>query len=166
MRDSMPASHDISATIAIADFVNVDASGKANLIGAGVSLIGLDPQQGASTPFGLYVRLVSPVPIRDRPAVEIVLVDASGQPVVVPGPTGEPQAMRFSQLVDFPAPAVPGVSIPAGAVPSASQFAINFASGLPLEPGRSYTWRVQIDRDVIASESFYVPHAATRPIFG
>lgn len=161
----MPSS-TIRATITLADFVNVDAGGKANLIGAGIAILGFDPQQGVTTPFAIYVRVVSPVPIDDRPAVEILLVDASGQPVMLPGPMGEAQALRISQNVEFPPLAVPGVSLPSGALPSVAQFAINFANGLPLAPGHSYTWRVQLDHDVIASESIFIPLAAPGPVLG
>ena len=156
----------ISAHITIADFVNVDAGGKANVIGGGVLLLGFDPQQGVTTPFAIFVRLVSPVPTTDHPAVEIVLVDASGQPVQVPGPMGENQAIRISQVIEFSAPAVPGVHIPAGAIPSVSQFAINFSNGLPLAPGHSYSWRVQLDHDIVTSESFYVPQPSPGPVIG
>lgn len=157
---------DIRASVTIADFVNVDAGGKANLIGAGISLLGFDPQQGVTSPFALYVRLVSPLPTNDRPAVEILLADASGQPVMLPGPMGEAQALRISQNVDFPPVAVQGVTIPNGAIPSVAQFAINFANGLPLAPGHSYSWRIQLDHDVIASESIFIPVAPAGPVIG
>lgn len=157
---------DIRASVIIADFVNVDAGGKANLIGAGISLLGFDPQQGVTSPFALYVRLVSPLPTNDRPAVEILLADASGQPVMLPGPMGEAQALRISQNVDFPPVAVQGVTIPNGAIPSVAQFAINFANGLPLAPGHSYSWRIQLDHDVIASESIFIPVAPAGPVIG
>lgn len=161
----MPA-NDIRGSIVMADYVSIDQLGKAHLVGAGVALLGFDPQQGATTPFALYVRVISPRPSNDRPALEILLADASGQPVMLPGPMGEPQAMRIAQNVEFPPPAAPGVSIPNGALPSVAQFAINFANGLPLVPGQSYSWRVQIDHDVIASESIYIPQPPPGPVIG
>lgn len=162
----MPDQSSIVAHITIADYVGVEASGKANILGAGITLVGFDFQQGVTTPFAIWVRLVSPMAIADRPAAEIVLVDASGQPVQVPGPMGEYQAVRISQVVEFPAATTPGVHIPNGAVPSVAQFAVNFSNGLPLAPGNSYTWRVQLDHDVIASESFFVPQPPAGPVIG
>lgn len=161
----MPDSQ-IAANVTIADFVNVDQGGKANIIGGGLTLLGFDAQQGVTHPFAIFVRVSSPLPREDRPALEIVLVDASGQPVLVPGPMNEPQAIRISQVIEFPAPAHPGVHIPAGAVPSVSQYAINFSNGLPLAPGHSYSWRVQIDHDIVTSESFFVPIGVTGPVIG
>ncbi|OAN37435.1 hypothetical protein [Microbacterium sp. H83] len=158
--------NSIRASITLADYVNIDGGGKANLIGAGIALLGFDPQQGVTTPFALYVRLISAMPTTDQPAVEILLVDASGQPVMLPGPMGEGQAMRISQNVEFPPPAAPGVTIPSGALPSVAQFAINFANGLPLAPGHSYSWRVQLDHDVIGSESMFIPLPAPGPVLG
>lgn len=162
----MPQDQTIHAHVVIADFVNIDDGGKANIIGGGVTMLGVDAQQGVTSAFAIHVRLVSRTPLDDRPAVEIVLVDASGQPVLVPGPMGESQAVRISQIVEFLPAVVAGVHIPAGSVPSSNQFAINFSNGLPLTPGQSYSWHVRLDHEVIASESFFVPHAPTGPVVG
>lgn len=156
----------VRATLLLADYANVDAVGKLNLVGGGVSIVGFEFQQGTSSPFTLYVRIVSPMPLDDRPAVEIVLVDASGDPVQIPGPAGELQTMRIGQNIQLAAPQLPGVDIPPGAVPSSAGFVIGFPNGLPLAPGHSYTWRVQVDHDVIASESFYIPLPAPGPVIG
>lgn len=156
---------DVQASIILADFVNIDAGGKVNVLGGGVTLLGWTGQ--LTTPFAIFVRLSTPRPIHDAPAVEILLADASGNPVMVPsGPDGESQAMRIAQNVEFSAPAVPGVHIPPGAIASTAQIVLNFGNGLPLKPGHSYTWRVQIDHDVIASESFYIPTGPAMPVIG
>ncbi|ANG85772.1 hypothetical protein [Microbacterium aurantiacum] len=160
------ADSELSASIILADFANIDQSGKLNVVGGGISLIGYEFQQGTTTPFTVYVRVVARVPRTDRPALEIVLADASGDPVQIPSPTGELQTMRIAQNVELAAPSLPGVSIPPGAIPSSAAFAINFSNGLPLAPGHSYSWRVQIDHDVIASESFYIPVPDPGPVLG
>lgn len=154
----------VRATITIADYVGIDAQGKVNVIGGGITLLGL--QEGGTAPFAIFVRLTSPMPLTDSPALEILLADASGNPVSIPGPQGLPQPLRIAQNVDFLPPAAPGIHIPAGAIPSSAQFAVNFANGLPLPAGHSYTWRVQLDHDVIASESFYIPTPPPGPVIG
>lgn len=157
---------DIRAAVLLADYAAIDASGKLNMVGGGVTMLGFEFQQGTTTPFTVFVRLVSPVATNDRPAVEIVLADASGNPVQIPGPAGELQTMRIAQNVEFAPPMLSGTSLPPGAIPSIATFAINFTNGLPLAPGHSYSWRVQIDHDVIASESFFIPVPAPGPVIG
>lgn len=160
------ASDAITATILLADFANISSDGKLNLIGGGIQLLGFNPEQGLTAAFTVYVGLSSPMPLDGAPAVEILLADASGNVVQLPGPAGEPQALRISQNVEFSLPAVVGLDIPKGALPSTSQFVIGFTNGLPLQVGHSYTWRVQVDHEVIASKTMYLPAPTPLPVLG
>lgn len=160
------ASESITATVLLADFANISSDGKLSVIGGGIQLLGFNPAQGLSAPFTVYVGLSSPMPLEDAPAVEILLADASGEVVQLPGPAGEPQALRISQNVEFTLPAVAGLDIPRGILPSTSQFVIGFSNGLPLQVGRSYTWRVQIDHEIIASKTMYLPAPTASPVIG
>ena len=159
-------SDQIEASIALGDFVNIDSSGKANLIGSGLRIFRIDPNSGATSPFGILVTLSSPMALGDSPAFEILLTTATGSVVQLPVPGGS-QALRISQNIDFAEPSAPqGFSIPKGAVPSTVQFAINFSGGLPLDEGNSYQFRAQIDHDVVASYSFYVVKPPPGPLVG
>jgi hypothetical protein len=166
MAESADEVDTIRATIILCDFVNADASGKLNIVGGGIRLMGLDPNSGLTPPFGLAAVLESSIPLDDPPAVELVLTTATGQVMTLPGPNGKNQALRIAQNLEFVQPAVPGVKIPRGALPSTAQIAANFPTGLPLKAGFSYQWRIQVDHDVIASYSFLIPAPASGPVIG
>lgn len=158
-------SERVTARILMCDFVNIDNAGKANLIGAGVRILGLDSSTQSTSPFGLFVYLESPLS-GDGPALEVLLTTAAGQVYKLPGPEGTSQALRISQNVDFNDPLVPGLSIPKGAVPPVVQFAVNFANGLPLRAGYSYQFRAQLDHEIVATYSFFIPRAPSGPVMG
>lgn len=157
----------VTATIIVADFINIDAANKVNVIGGGIQFIGFDPQQGTTSPFAIFVQVHCPLPAPEmEAALEVVLADASGNPVLLPGPTGEGQAMRVAQNIEFRDFQIPGTSIPRGAVPAGSQVVLNFGNGLPLAVSQSYQWRVHIDHELKASYSFYIPGPPPGPVIG
>jgi hypothetical protein len=163
MTDAIPGA--VSGTVLLADYANAD-SGKLNIIGGGATVLRIVPP-GITSPFTVVVRLVSPLPLDEAVAVEVVLVDDNGDPVLGPGPVpGELVPIRVGQNVPFEKPVVAGVSLPKGAIPSAALIVVGFPGGVPLIPNRSYTWRVQVDHDVIASTSFYVIGAPEAPVYG
>lgn len=158
-------SEQIEASIVLADYVSIDPIGKATLVGAGLRIFGLDQNSHMTAPFGILVILSAPLALDEPPAFEILLTTATGSLVQLPGPGGN-QPLRIAQNIDFVPPSVPGVSVPKGALPSTVLFAINFNTGLPLKGGNSYQFRAQIDHDVVASYSFFVPRANTGAVLG
>ncbi len=74
-----------------------------------------------------------------RHKVELELVNADGDPVLVPTPTGEQVPLRIEAMLEVGRPAglKPGTPIDAA-------LAINIGP-LPLEPERRYEWRLSID---------------------
>lgn len=157
----------IRGSIMLADYAVTDAVGKVNVIGGGLSVIGFDLNQGITTPFTVYASLTCPIPAPDSSAaVEVALVDASGNPVAVAGPTGEGQVVRIAQNVEFAAPVIPGLQIPRGAIESASQIIVNFGNGIPLGVGQAYAFRLSVDGDVKASAAFFVPGPIAGPVIG
>ena len=70
------------------------------------------------------------------------LVDADGQPVLLPGPAGETGSLRIS--VSFEAGRPPGAR--PGAITSVP-LAINFGP-LPLPADQQFQWRATIDGDI------------------
>lgn len=158
-------SDQVEASIILADFVNIDQAGKANLIGVGLRIFGLDENTKMTSPFGILVTLSAPLAVDDPPAFELLLTTATGELVQLPG-TGGNQPLRIAQNVDFVPPSVPGLSIPRGTLPSMVQFAINFNTGLPLKGGNSYQFRAQLDHDVVGTYSFFVARANSGPVLG
>lgn len=102
-------------------------------------------------------------------AVVIELRDeASDTAVMMPGPTGQAEALRISQLARFEKPMPPmGMNLPEG-LPTRLQFNIAFANGLLLKPGTLYAWRVSLDgqgRKQWAAR-FGIPGPPHGPVFG
>ena len=155
----------VNAQLLMADFANIDGTGKLNIVGGGVRVLGLD--EGAETTSAFAVILVVESPISgDSPALELLLTTATGQLYKIPTGNGGSQAVRISQNIDFAEPAVPGVQIPRGAVPSAAQVVLNFSNGLPLRAGYAYQFRAQLDHELVASYSFFVPARPAQPVIG
>lgn len=156
----------LTTNIILADYINIDQSGKLNALGGGLQFIGFDPNTGMSTPFAVGVQMVlnNPNSVRDG-SFELLLVDANGEPVAVPGPAG-PQVLRVGQVVRFDDPVLPNVDVPRGAVPPAANVVLNFANGVPLGVGMSYQWRAQVDHEMVGSYSFYVPGPPPQPVLG
>jgi len=150
----------------LADFANVDAIGKINCLGVGWQATGIDPATGNTAPQTVVLLVdVPPAHIGETYAMEVALYDDANELVQVPGPIGELQALRIGQPVQVGRSVVPGV---AAAGWSHFQLVIHFAVGLPLAPGREYTWRARIDGDTgyAWSTSFHVAAAPVGPMIG
>lgn len=158
-------SEQLRASVLLADYAAQDGNGRLSVVGGGLQFVGFEPATGLSAPFAVLVILQSVVPLSEPVAIEIVLADASGQAVELPGPAG-PQLMRVAQNVEFLAPALPGVTLPKGSVNSQAVVNMYFPTGLPLTPGLSYSWRVQADHEVLITQPFFVPGPAQGPVIG
>jgi hypothetical protein len=163
MSDASDTAH---VRITIADYAVVDPQGKATVVGAGVSITGVNPQSGMTAPFTVLVSVTfAPQCVGEDPAVELSLETDDHQLVQMPGlpfdQTGQPQYLRVATSEKLLPTVLPGVNIPAGIVRPKSQMLLNFQNGLPLAPGRAYTWRVKIDGETKDdwTEMLYVPTA-------
>lgn len=138
-----------TARLLIADYAGTDLSGKLNIVGGLVTVLGSNPViSGMTSPFSLAVWVSVPPNHYDAEcSVQVVLEDASGEPVSVPGPAGESSIMRIVQPVTFKPPVFPGLgAVPSGlSLPSRAQWVAAFPTGLPLAVGKQYSWRVKID---------------------
>lgn len=150
-----------SGIVLIGDFVNVDAAGKVNIVGGGIQFLGGDPETGMTAPFAVFVNVTVSIPVFEDTsgAVEVILVDTDGQPVVVPSPDGE-NTMCFSQDVDFRPVSGPNDQQPPIGFPGSSNIVLNFPGGLPLPIGATYEWVVMLDGARIAATTFFVPGAS------
>lgn len=162
------AAHAI-INVMLADFAIADPQGKVNILGAGVTGIGFDPAQATTTRFTLVAQISLP---RDRCpaefAVEIALLDASGDIADLPGPAG-PQKMRVGQVVNIEkAVPLPGSGVPREALRGQANIILDFGNGLPLTPGGAYRWRLQIDGDetVEVTYPFGVAGPPAGPVIG
>ena len=154
--------------VILADYISVDASGKLTAVGAGFTISGLQ-ESGLTAP--QHLGIIVSVPSRQAGrefALSASLRDEDTQQVVmVPGPSGEPQALRIAQLVKAPVPAASGVYLP-DSVCATTQIVLAFQNGLPLTVGRNYAWHVDVDGSSRNgwSARFYVPGPHPAPVIG
>lgn len=161
------ASDAATVNITLADYVGGDDARKLNIIGGGLTVIGLLPQPstgmpgGTTAPFGVAVSVsVPPTLYGAEAALEVLLEDSAGVVVSVAQGEGEPaQVLRMGQTLTFEEPVFPGMNVPRGVIPARAQWVLWFGTGLPLPAGQGYQWRVRIDGDTRAdwAEPFYVP---------
>lgn len=159
------------AVLILSDFSNIDAGGKANLVGAGFTAsrrvplapggpLGLAPQS-----LTVFID-VPPAHYNEQFALSLVLESGAGSPVSIPDPaTGNRQPLRIQQLVMAESPNVPG--LPRDKVWARAQFVINLQA-LPIEAGDLYTWILEIDghRNPQWRASFYVLPEPSSPVLG
>ena len=157
-----------STEIIVADFAIVDQAGKSNIVGAGVALLGFDPQQGLTSRFSVWVSVVVPTSLCPVEfPVEIALVDAAGDLVQIPGPAGL-QTLRIAQIVTAEKPSAQVAMAQRDHIGARIQLVMDFGSGLPLTPGANYEWRVRVDGDESgqAVYAFGVWGATAGPVVG
>ncbi len=162
------AADDASVRILIADFVNTDAAGKLNIVGGGISMVGFDANLKATIPHAVVARIAFPPKyVGDSPAVELALERDDGSLVALPNPMG-PQFLRVGSADALKPAVVQGVDVPPHAVWPSVHFAMFFSGGLPLDPGKVYTWRVKVDHDTREgwTENFFVFVPSSGPVIG
>lgn len=141
----MSVSTDAQVQILLADYASLDASNKLNVIGGEVSFVGL-VDGGLSAPFTAVVSAAVPSSyVNTSYALMVELHDVTlGQVVAVPGPDGEPQAVRAQQMVTVrPLQLPPGFDVPTDALHTHTM--VMTFGGLPLPAGHSFEFRAQID---------------------
>ena len=154
----------------IADFANVDAGGKLNIIGGTVVFLGFDPNNGVTAPHNVAIVVAVPQQYAGQQyslSIELFNVTADRVVQLPNGPAGQAQAMRIQQVV-----AVPPLQPPPGTGNPGDGYVnhvmvMNFANGLPLQAG-TYDWRVQIDGQARKhwKSRFHVPAPQPQPVFG
>lgn len=166
----MSAIADAAAvSLEVADYAAKDASGKVNVIGGGLDLILVQPAAGLSAPFVLIVTVsVPPQFYNEECALEIILEDALGKVVELPGPMDNSQKMRVGQTVTFEEPKFPKANVPRHVMWPRTRVLLNFAAGLPLAVGQAYSWRVRIDGESKDTwvYRFAVPGPMPGPVLG
>lgn len=167
----MTVFEDARVLIFCADYASTDASGKLNAIGAAFNLTQVNPQGGLTPP--CYLVVVIDVPPQYLGTTFSVAVDLrrldTNEVITVPGPAGSTsQALRIMQnMTCSQAAAPPGLQRPES-LGSRHQLVLAFPTGLQLQPGVSYRWRVEIDGRSRPQWSavFHVLAPAQGPVFG
>lgn len=152
--------------LVLADYASLDGTGKVNALGVGWQATGVDPSTGSTAPQAVVLFIDIPAAhVGEIFAVELGLYDDSDELVQVPGPIGDLQPLRIGQPVQLARSMVPGVSKPPWCH---FQLVVHFANGLPLTPGREYTWQASIDGDDsrLWQSSFQVAAAPVGPTIG
>lgn len=159
---------DASCIVILADYIGIDAASKANILGGGFAISGLQ-QNGQTAP--QYVAVFVDVPGKYR-GEEFTLSlelhdDTAGGTVQMPGPSGQVEALRVAQIVKAEAPNIPGIYLP-DTMFSRVQTVLAFPNGIPLPVGHFYSWRAQIDGQGRPGwkASFHVPGPPPQPVFG
>jgi hypothetical protein len=159
---------DAVAVVLVADHVSVDPSGRIHALGLAFNIVSLGP---ASLTPPCTVLAVVDVPRRHvgvQAALGLELRDDTlGQVVALPGPSGSGEALRVQQLVTFNPPNVAGAYLTPD-LPCRAQMVLAFQNGLPLTPGHTYTWRLEVDGQARPDwrASFHVVGPAPSPVFG
>lgn len=159
----------------IADYVASDSSGKVNMIGGGLGILGagivkvIDADRRtpiAGTPHGLFVSVgVGPEMHGTQAVVEMTLEYLDSTVVQLPPPAhpdGDLQEVRITQTATFSEPDLPEeFEVPAKDMLARNQWVLMFPAGLTLEPGLMYQWRVTVDgvKRNDWTERFYVADA-------
>lgn len=157
--------------ILLADYA-VGVGGKLTVVGGGISVIGLIPNTYQTGPFAVVAIVTfDPSFIGESPAVELLLEDHDGRPVVLPGavgPQGQPQYIRVGLANPLQRVALQNLHIPTEAARPSVQIVLNFNAGLVLTPGQRYTWRIKVDQDTREEWTawMYVPQPAQPPVLG
>src|SRR5262245_34245575 len=106
--------------IILADYAAADQKGKLNIVGGGISVVGINPQTHATPAFSVVVTVsFDPVFIGESPAVELQLEDEHGDVFVMPA--NPPQKLRAGVSSELKPPGVDGFTVPGNAVRPTSQ---------------------------------------------
>jgi hypothetical protein len=166
----MSVFQDARVLVFIADYAGADAAQKINAIGAAFTLTGIQPQTGLTPP--QHVVVVIDVPTKyvgtDFSFAIELRRDDLNQAVTVPGPAGQPEAMRIQQIVRPEKPQVPpGAQTPSG-LDARIQYVLAFPTGLQLPPGVTYRWRIEIEGQTKPGwdSVFHVLAPSPAPVFG
>lgn len=166
-------SDNAAVRLILADYAAVDPAGKLNIVGGGLTGVGINVgTPGLTLPFALVVIIAVPPQLyNEQCAVEIVLEDSAGNLAVLPAPAPgmAPQPMRVGQVITFEEPRFPpGVNTPRGFLTSRAQWVVAFNPGLPLLAGQNYVWRVRIDDETqeVWTERFVVFDRPQGPVLG
>lgn len=162
-------SEHAAISLMIADYAQVaPESGKLNVLGGEVTIVGFDPLQGLTARFSVVMSVAVPAEfLPEDCSVELALYQG-GSAVVVPGPV-ENQAVRVGQSITLDRNASPHLpQVLRNHLNGATIVVVDFSNGLPLRPGEAYEWVARIDGDMDRAVvlPFAVPGLPASPVIG
>lgn len=130
----------------LADYVAVDESSKkVQVVGGGITTLGVNSRTGWSAPFGVLVIVEVPPGLYGAEcSAEITIEDAAGDVVLVPG-GGQGEPFRINQTLKFDAPPLQSPDDPKNFLTARTMLALMLPTGLPLAPREGYRLRLKID---------------------
>jgi hypothetical protein len=159
---------DAQAIVLVADYIGVDVAGKVNAIGAGFALSTIGPN-GHTPPQSVAVLIDVPSKYAGEEfALSLELRnETTGSTVQLPVESGQLEALRMQQVIRVERPQILGAYIPSS-ITCRSQATIAFPTGLPLQPGTTYAWRLEIDTQTRPGwfARFHVLGPPPGPVFG
>lgn len=159
---------DAQVAVLVADHIAIDQSGKVTALGAFFTVSGFQSSGMSAPQFVLVVVTVPPRHVGEEFSLSLELRDLDADTaVMVNGPSGQLEALRVQQLVKIERPSIPGLSLPPN-MPANINVSLGFPNGLPLQMGRLYGWRVEIDAQTRPGwlASFAVAAPPPPPVFG
>jgi hypothetical protein len=159
-------------SITVADYIAPGQASKLTIVGAGITILGCDQTTGRTAPISVIATVTfDPKFVGESPHIELSLETADGavveisttadassdHPKTEPLRVGGPHALLPTVLK--------GVDIPADAVRPKAHLLMQFQSGLTLEPGQRYLWRITIDDETRDewTDAMYVPKMSAPP---
>lgn len=159
-----------SASILIADYASIDGGSKINAIGLGIQVTQLLPQTNGTG--AMYVVALIDVPRKYAGqkavlGIELRNLSDGNSAVKVQGPTGQFESLRVQHEFEVAHPQLPGFSLPDDGF-ARVQIAMGFPNGLPLQPLKTYAWKLSIDGQSRQSwrAVFSVASHPPNPVFG
>lgn len=164
----MATLNEALVNIIVADYVGVDAAAKVNILGGGFSITSVQPTGLTAPQHVVAIVDLPPDFAGQQVGVTLELRDhTTGNAARMIGPSGQPEALRISQLVKIEAPQIPGYYLPPD-MPCRTQVALAFPNGLQLEAGHHYAWHVRLDDTTSKGwrAQFHVAGPPPPPVFG
>lgn len=161
---------DARVVVLLADYVAVDSAGKLTAVGAGFTMIGLEPT-GLTAPMHIAVMIDVPSKYDGQEfALSLQLHDDvnDGAVQVAGAASGLPEALRVQQVIAVTRPQANGAFYLPPSMFARVQISMGFPNGLPLAAGGFYSWRAEVDGQHHPSwgASFHVLGPPPPPVFG
>lgn len=159
-------------TVLLADYANVDAAGKVNVLGGFFSMLGYNPETKHAAPHHVVVVIDLPAALAGQEfALQLQMRNETrGEAVRFISPAGVLEPLQIAQAQRVPpAPVMPnGMSLPTGH-PIRTHTVLGIDAGVALvEPGHEFSWKLSIDGQSKTGwdARFSVPGAPPPPVLG
>lgn len=141
------ASESARVAILVADYLTQGLGGKLTIVGAGITIVNCDPNTGQSAPLSVVATVTfDPKFVGAAPEVQFTLETEDGVVFEVPRPGADPLPLRLAADNNpLGLTTLDGFHIPPDAVRPKLQMLMQFQTGLPLQPGQRYVWRITVD---------------------